>query len=338
MVEPRAQREAVQEVRAKYPQLSRRRACRLVGLTESSCRYKQVVRADEAALRAEVRRLAGEHPRYGYRRLWVVLNRRRRVQKSPTVGHNRVRRLLRSMQMSVMVKRRKRRAVLAPLCITPRQPNDVWALDFVSDTTEDWRWLRALTIVDCFTRESPAVEVGRSLKAKRVVQVLNRVLIRWGPPHALRMDNGPEFISQAVSKWCQEHGVQQWFIQPGKPSQNGYIESFNGKLRDECLNAEKFSDLADARMKIESWRRHYNEERPHSGIGYRTPREMRLEWEAGKGSSGDRTGDDRASEAPRQGNPAGELRSALTKHHACANINLDQAAGADRSEDLTVAY
>lgn len=337
MVEPQAQREAAEEAQAKYAQLSRRRACRLVGLAESSSRYKKRVRADEEALRAEVRDLAGEHPRYGYRRVWLVLNKRRKTKKTPTVGHNRIRRLLKSMQMSVVVRRRKRRVVLAPLCITPRQPNDVWALDFVSDTTEDRRWLRALTMVDCFTRESPAVEVGRSLKARRVVQMLNRVLIRRGAPHALRMDNGPEFISQVVKQWCQEHGVQQWFIEPGKPTQNGYIESFNGKLRDECLNAERFRDLADARMKIESWRRHYNEERPHSGIGNRTPREMRLDWEAGRASSGDRTGEDRASAAPRQGNPAGELRSALTTHHACANINIDQVAGADRTEDLTVA-
>ena len=126
-----------------------------------------------------------------------------------------------------------------------------------------------------------------------------------------------------------------WFIQPGKPTQNGYVESFNGKLRDECLNAERFSSLNDARCKIESWRRHYNEERPHSSLGYKTPREMRLEWEARQENSGDRTGKDRASAALRQGNPSGELRSTLTKHPACANINLDQVAGA-LSADVSV--
>ena len=195
MVEPEARREAARQIQTGHPQLSRRRACRLVGLAESSCRYQRTVRSDEAGLKAEVRELAGMHPRYGYRRVWVMLNRRRRASQKATVGHNRVRRLLRSMQMSVAVKRRKRRPVLAPLCITPLQPNDIWALDFVSDATEDWRWLRALTVVDCYTRESPAVEVGRSLKARRVVQVLNRLLIKRGRPHALRIDNGPEFIS-----------------------------------------------------------------------------------------------------------------------------------------------
>lgn len=335
MVESEARREAAQQVQAEYPQLSRRRACRLVGAVESSCRYQRAPRADEAGLKAEVREVAGEHPRYGYRRVWVMLNRRRRKRQEPTVGHNRVRRLLRLMQMSVPVRRRKRRQVPAPLCITPQQPNDVWALDFVADSTEDWRWLRALTIVDCYTRECPAVEVGRSLKATRVVQVLNRVLIRRGRPHALRMDNGPEFLSGTVSRWCAEHGVQKWFIQPGKPQQNGYIESFNGKLRDECLNAERFNGLSDARIKVESWRRHYNEERPHSAIGYRTPREMRLEWESRQENSGDQAGEDRAGAEPGQSNPSGELRSALTKHPACANINLDQVAGV-RSGDMSV--
>ena len=153
-------------------------------------------------------------------------------------------------------------------------PNHEWALDFVSDALASGRGLRALTIVDSYTRECPAIEVGSGICSRQVTRTLERIMEGRGKPKSLRCDNGPEFTSRHFLTWCEEQGIALNHIKPGKPMQNGHVESFNGRLRDECLNASWFLNLADAKRKIESWREEYNAERPHSSLAYRTPAEF----------------------------------------------------------------
>jgi len=152
----------------------------------------------------------------------------------------------------------------------------MWSMDFVSDALFDDRRLRALTVVDAFTREALAIEVDQGIKGEQVVEAMTRISSTRGAPRIIRVDNGPEFISKALDRWAYENGVTLDFSRPGKPTGNAFVESFNGRLRDECLNANLFLSLADARSKIEAWRRHYNESRPHTALGWRTPQEFAL--------------------------------------------------------------
>jgi putative transposase len=249
---------------------SERHACGLVGISRSTARYVPV-RSGDQELRERLRQLAGERRRFGYRRLHVMLRR-----EGEQVNHKRVYRLYREEGLSVRKKARKRvsRAERLPV-VAPAAPNQRWSLDFVSDGLAWGRKIRMLTIVDAYTRESLAIEVDTSLPGIRVARVLDRVIAERGAaPAEITLDNGPELTSKALDQWAYENGVRLRFIDPGKPIQNAYIESFNGRLRDECLNEHWFLTLTHARQIIEEWRTDYNQRRPHSALGNLTPLEF----------------------------------------------------------------
>jgi putative transposase len=240
-------------------------------VARSTARYEAHGR-DDAPVRARLRELAAEKRRYGYRRLQVLLRR-----EGVMVNHKCVERIYREEGLSVRKRKRKRAAdgVRLP-AVQAMQPDQVWSLDFVSDTLAWGRRLRMLTVVDTYTRESLAIEVDTSLSGVRVARVLDRVITeRGGLPAEIVMDNGPELTSKALDQWAYERGVHLRFIAPGKPQQNGFCESFNGKFRDECLNEHWFLSLYDAREKVEAWRVEYNRERPHSSLGNQTPEAFR---------------------------------------------------------------
>jgi putative transposase len=220
-------------------------------------------------LRQALVALARQHPRYGYRRLWAILERR-----GWKANVKRIYRLYREEGLIVRRLKRKRLSRQIPVDSLLTGPNQEWALDFVSDALAGGRGLRALTIVDSYTRECPAIEVSSGLSSQQVTRTLGKIIAVRGKPKWLRCDNGPEFTSRHFLAWCEENGITVKHIQPGKPMQNGHIESFNGRLRDECLNANWFLNMADAKTKIEGWRQEYNAERPHSSLDYRTPEEF----------------------------------------------------------------
>ena len=248
---------------------SERQACQLAGMSRSSCRY-EAPRRDEDALRKRLRELAAERRRFGYRRLTVLLRREGR-----TVNPKRVYRLYREEGLAVRRRKRKRVAVAARVPLElPRRTNQVWTMDFTQDALARGRKFRTLNLMDGYTREALAIEVDTSLPGARVVRVLEQLRQRRGVPERIRVDNGTEFTSRVADQWAYEQGVELYFIDPGKPTQNAYIESFNGKFRDECLNENWFMSLEEARMKIEAWRKDYNQVRPHSALGYQTPEEF----------------------------------------------------------------
>jgi putative transposase len=252
--------------------VSQRRACRLVGIPPSTIRYRSRRRDDER-LRLRLGELARERSRFGYRRLHVLLRR-----EGQLVNHKRVLRLYRLAGLNLRRQKRKRMpSVARGLPTLPTRPNECWALDFVSDTLAWGRRIRCLTVVDCFTRESPAIEVDTSLPGARVVRLLDLLALERGLPASILMDNGPELTSRVLDQWAYVHGVQLRFIAPGKPIQNAFIESFNGRFRDECLNQHWFVNLAHARRVVDAWRRDYNQARPHSSLGYLTPDEFALQ-------------------------------------------------------------
>ena len=248
--------------------LSERRACELMGVERSSCRYECRPQGD-AQIRQELVEWARKKPRYGYRRLTVLLRRAGRE-----VNHKRVWRLCQQMQLTVGPRRRRRLQRVRPPEALLTGRNQEWAMDFVSDATGSGARLRALTLVDGYTRECLEIEVAASLPSQRVTRVLERIGQQRGYPGRVRTDNGPEFISRWFEGWCQQKGIRVVHIEPGKPVQNAVIESFNGRLRDECLNANWFRNVAEAREKIGHWKWEYNQERPHSSLGYRTPAEF----------------------------------------------------------------
>jgi len=261
-----ARRSAASFVRDEL-KVSQRRACRLIGISESSYRYRSI-RSEPCELRELLLQLARERPRYGYRRLYVLIRR-----EGFEVDHKRVYRLYRAEGLAVLRRRRKRLLrgrVPLPL---PAAVNERWSLDFMSDQLADGRLFRTLNVVDDFTRECRAIEVDTSLSGHRVVRVLEALTIEHGRPKALRTDNGPEFTSRAVEAWAYRNEVRLDFIQPGKPMQNAFVYSFNGRFRDECLNEHWFESLAEAREAIEEWRLDYNQVRPHSSLGDLTPEE-----------------------------------------------------------------
>jgi putative transposase len=249
--------------------LSERQACKLLEVDRSTYRYQQRV-DHNAALRQALIGVARQNPRYGDRRLWIELTRKHGWKAS--LG--RVHRLYRAEHLAVRRLKRKRLKGIAPLNPLLTRPNQEWALDFVSDALANGRALRALTMVDGFTRECPAIEVDCGISSRQVTRTLEQVILERGKPQTLRCDNGPEFTSRHFLGWCADRGIELVHIQPGRPMQNGHVESFNGRFRDECLNANWFLNLADARAKIESWRQHYNTDRPHSSLDYRTPAEF----------------------------------------------------------------
>ncbi len=249
--------------------LSQRRACQILGLGRSSCRYDARPRPF-LALVERMRELAAKRPRYGYRRLHVLIGR-----DGVRVNHKRFYRLYRAEQLSVRRRARKRLRRLARVPLAPAaNPNERWSMDFVADTLASGRALRALTIVDDCTRECPAIEVDTSLPGLRVTRVLDRVAEKRGLPGTLVVDNGPEFAGRALDQWAYRRGVRLHFITPGKPTENAYVESFNGKFRDECLNEHWFLGLSDAQRIIEEYRIDYNRVRPHSSLDQTTPEEF----------------------------------------------------------------
>lgn len=217
-----------------------------------------------------MKELATKRMRFGYRRLTAML-----VREGIKANHKRVYRLYREEGLAMRIRRRRRirwsGAVANPAAT---KPNQRWSMDFVSDCVSTGTVIRMLTVVDDCTRECPAIEVDTSLGGLRVGRVLDRIASERGLPEAIVLDNGPEFRGRALAAWSEERGVRLEFIQPGKPVQNAFVESFNGRLRDECLNANWFTSLNDARRKIESWRRDYNEQRPHSSLAYMAPAEF----------------------------------------------------------------
>jgi putative transposase len=251
--------------------VSERRACGLIGTHRSTIRYRTRIRDDEA-LRRKLTELAKARSRFGYRRLHVLLRREGLV-----VNHKRVLRLYQLAGLGLRRQKRKRMPSIARgVPSLPTRPNECWAVDFVSDTLAWGRRIRCLTVMDCFTRESPAIVIDTSLPGARVVRVLDDVARQRGLPQSIVMDNGPELTSRVLDQWAYEHGVQLRFIDPGKPIQNAFIESFNGRFRDECLNQHWFINLGHARRVVETWRLDYNRARPHSSLGYLTPDEFAL--------------------------------------------------------------
>ena len=249
-------------------QLSERHACGLIGMSRGSWRYRKRKR-DDARLRARLLELAAERPRFGYRRLYRMLRREKWV-----VNHKRVYRLYREERLAMRQRksRRFRAEARVPLAL-PTQANQMWTMDFTRDSLANGRKFRTLNLMDGYTREALWIEVDTSLPGVRVVQVLERVAQQRGSPTAIQVDNGPEFISRAVDQWAYANDVALHFIEPGKPVQNAFIESFNGKFRDECLSQSWFTSLEDARQIIDAWRMDYNTARPHSSLGYLTPEE-----------------------------------------------------------------
>ena len=249
---------------------SERRACAVVGQARATERYAARQSADEAALTARTVALAARFGRYGYRKISAMLR-----EAGWRVNDKRVERIWRQEGLKVPAKQPKRgRLWLADGSIVrlrAEHPDHVWAYDFVLDRTADGRPLRMLTVVDEHTRECLAIEVGRRLSSQDVLAVLADLCVRRGPPAYIRSDNGPEFAARAVRQWLARIDVQTLFIEPGSPWENGYIESFNGRLRDEYLNGERFDTLLEAQVLIEAWRNEYNRIRPHSSLAYRSP-------------------------------------------------------------------
>jgi putative transposase len=256
--------------------ISQRRACRLVAIDRSSARYQaRGVGGGETDLRSTLEQLAQRHPRYGYRRLWVQLRR-----GGYAVNHKRVYRLYRQARLELRRKAGRRLTHRGVPLAQLTRPNQQWALDFVHDRIGDGRALRVLTIIDQFTRECLATEADTGISARQVARVLERILESRPSPDSLRCDNGPEFRSRYFNAWCKSQRIGLEYIAPGRPTQNGYIESFNGKLRDECLNLNCLRNLNDAREKIGCWREHYNSRRPHSALGYLAPAQFAAQWNA----------------------------------------------------------
>ena len=241
----------------------------MVGLSRSSYYYPARPR-DDTALTEALKQAATKRRRWGYRRLMIVLRRQGFAD-----NHKRIHRVYRQAGLQVPQRRRKRaakwRGGQPPL---PDRPHGRWSMDFIHDATMRGQRLRALNIVDDYTRQCLHIEVDTSLGGRRVCRVLDQLLALHGKPACVLMDNGPEFTSRALDQWAYEHDVKLQFIEPGKPMQNGFVESFNGRLRDECLNEHWFEDVAQARRIIEDWRVDYNTRRPHSALGYRTPEEF----------------------------------------------------------------
>lgn len=247
--------------------MSERHACRLVELARSTHRYRTQRAERDSDLRQRLKELAAKRMRFGYRRLTAML-----ARTGTPANHKRVYRLYCEEGLSMRIRQRRRiRWTGAANRPAATRANERWSIDFVSDCVSNGRVIRMLTMVDDYTRECPAIEVDTSLGGLRVGRVLDRVVAERGLPEAIVLDNGPEFRGRALAAWSEERGVRLEFIQPGKPVQNAYVESFNGRLRDECLNANWFTSLNDAKRKIEEWRQDYNQQRPHSSLAYLSP-------------------------------------------------------------------
>jgi putative transposase len=251
--------------------LSARRACTLFSVARSALEYRSRKAAKDAPVVTRMKELSAQYPRYGYRRIRIFLNRDGH-RMSPGRAH----RLWQTARLQVPRKRPRKRIAAAPRPRpqAPSGPNQVWCYDFVFDHCANGQQLKCLTVADEFTKEGLAIDVDGRIRSGRVIEVLSRLVSARGAPRFLRSDNGPEFVSKALLSWIVTQGIGTALIEPGKPWQNGVAESFNGKFRDECLSLEWFRSRAEAKVLIEEWRRHFNEVRPHSSLGYLTPNEF----------------------------------------------------------------
>ncbi len=245
-----------------------RQACRLLGLSLSSF-YFQPRPTRNSLLVERLQQIARTHPRYGYRRACAV------VRRDVVVNHKRVYRLWKQEGLGLKRRVRRRRRGIGTMPLQARYPRHVWTYDFVHDACMNGQKLKLLTLVDEYTREALAIEVSTRLSSGNVKAVLSRLFREHGTPQFLRSDNGPEFLAKLLRTWLAEQAIGTLYIEPGCPWQNGKGESFNGRFRDECLNAELFLNRAEAKIRIEQWRLQYNTERPHSSLGYRTPYEFK---------------------------------------------------------------
>jgi putative transposase len=272
MVRPASRRELARWFEERY-QMSERRACALASLQRSSLRYQPLPdRNDE--LKARLKALAEQRRRFGYRRLHVLLRR-----EGWKVNHKRVQRLYGLERLSLRGRHRKRlKSAVRLLLARAERPHHHWTMDFVHDRTLDGRRLRVLTIIDQFSRYALPLAVRRSFPGYAVAQWLEQLSEEYGVPEVISIDNGTEFTSRVFDAWAHRRGVKLHFISPGQPVQNAFIESFNGRLRDECLNEHAFASLTEAQELIGSWREDYNRYRPHSALGNRTPSEIMNEF------------------------------------------------------------
>jgi putative transposase len=268
VVTPDAKRKAVVHLMEVH-QVSQRRACSALNVDRSTVRY-QSRRSDDKDLRDAMKAVAKERRRFGYRRLHVMVER-----QGWQVNHKKFRRIYREEKLQVRRRGGRKRALgtRRPM-VVPDGPNQRWSLDFVSDALTDGRRFRILAVVDDHTRENLALVADTSLSGLRVTRELDRIISERGMPGTIVSDNGTEFTSMAILRWVQDTGIDWHYIAPGKPTQNAFIESFNGKLRDECLNETLFSSLVEAREALEAWQEDYNTQRPHSALGNLTPREF----------------------------------------------------------------
>jgi len=274
MVSAPQRREAVRYLQNHYS-VSERRGCHLTGAHRSVHRYESV-RPSQEALRLRIRELARSRARYGYRRIHILLKR-----EGIHVNRKRVYRLYCVEGLQLRAKRPKRHVTAAnrqPPQVKPQAPNVAWSMDFVSDQTATGQRFRALTILDVFTRECLAIEPGQSLGGVDVVAVLSRIAAKRGAPRRIYCDNGSEFAGRLVDLWAYANKVTLEFSRPGKPTDNAFIESFNGSLRDECLNVHWFDDLTDAKEKMQAWQNDYNESRPHRSLNDLSPLQYKARW------------------------------------------------------------
>ena len=270
MVTPEAKRDAVVHACVEHG-VSQRRACEVLNVDRSSVRY-QSIRPDDAGLRVAMKQVATERRRFGYRRIHVMLQRQGIV-----MNQKKLRRLYREENLQVRKRGGRKRALgtRRPM-VLPSCANERWSLDFVSDALTDGRKFRVLAVVDDYSHECLSLMADASLSGLRVTRELNALIARRGRPQTIVSDNGTELTSMAILKWCQDTGIEWHYIAPGKPMQNGLVESFNGSFRDECLNESLFSSLAEARNQITIWKEDYNTHRPHSSLGNITPNEFAM--------------------------------------------------------------
>lgn len=308
MVTPAAERNAVAHL-VEHHGMSERRACKAIGCCRMTIRYKST-RPDDTRLRERMKAIARERRRFGYRRLHVMLKREGHV-----VNHKKLFRLYREEKLAVRRRGGRKRAMgtRAPMLL-PARPNERWSLDFVSDQFTDGRRFRVLAIVDDCTRECLALVADTSLSGVRVARELDRLIADRGKPRMIVSDNGSEFTSNAILAWAGQAHVDWHYIAPGKPMQNGFIESFNGRLRDELLNETLFSSLAHARAALAIWRADYNNTRPHSQIGWQTPAEFAATFSQRRAlalRTAKSSAPEPAASPARQGktNPGNELRT-----------------------------
>jgi len=258
--------------------LSERRACRGLILCRTSVRYEKRPEGEfSRKIRAELKGLAARYRRWGTRRMSAILN------KKHGANHKRVERLWREEGLPLPRKKRWRRPFTAPQerPAPATRPNEVWSFDFVHDKTEHGQKLKMLTVIDEHTRECLEIRVEKKMRALDVLETLDELMAERGKPSYTRCDNGPEFIAEPLEKWLKEQGVNPIHIAPGHPWENGFVESFNGKFRDECLNQELFYSRGEAQVIVDQWRDSYNNERPHSALGYKTPMEAKTNFQTG---------------------------------------------------------